>query len=154
MKVQSGGTARGRGASNKTIALLSVLLLATILLALMTFIHVAQRDAFDEQYLLRASEQRILSQRIAKFALAAAGGDQDDADQYAAGRHAPGAETSGNGQRSGRLHRLHRHRPPLDQCGNQREQAEANQQAGRFGLVHGENTHHQRQKGAQIGECP
>ena len=77
MKVQSGGTARGRGASNKTIALLSVLLLATILLALMTFIHVAQRDSFDEQYLLRASEQRILSQRIAKFALAAAGGDQD-----------------------------------------------------------------------------
>ncbi len=77
MKAKSGGTARGRGASNKTIALLSVLLLATILLALMTFIHVSQRDAFDEQYLLRASEQRILSQRIAKFALAAAGGDQD-----------------------------------------------------------------------------
>jgi twitching motility protein PilJ len=77
MKAKSGGTARGRGASNKTIALLSVLLLATILLALMTFIHVSQRDALDEQYLLRASEQRILSQRIAKFALAAAGGDQD-----------------------------------------------------------------------------
>ncbi len=77
MKAKSGGTARGRGASNKTIALLSMLLLATILLALLTFIHVSQRDAFDEQYLLRASEQRILSQRIAKFALAAAGGDQD-----------------------------------------------------------------------------
>jgi twitching motility protein PilJ len=77
MKAKSGGTARGRGASNRTIALLSVLLLATILLALMTFIHVSQRDAYDEQYLLRASEQRILSQRIAKFALAAAGGDQD-----------------------------------------------------------------------------
>ena len=77
MKATSGQRAKAKGASNTLIVLLSVFLLATILLALLTFIHVSQRDAYDEQYLLRASEQRILSQRIAKYALAAAQGDQD-----------------------------------------------------------------------------
>jgi twitching motility protein PilJ len=77
MKATSGQRAKAKGASNTLIVVLSVLLLATILVALLTFIHVSQRDAYDEQYLLRASEQRILSQRIAKYALAAAQGDQD-----------------------------------------------------------------------------
>jgi len=77
MKVTSGQRAKARGASNAVLVLLSVLLLATIVLAVLTFIHVSQREAYDDQYLLRTSEQRILAQRIAKYALAAAQGDQD-----------------------------------------------------------------------------
>jgi twitching motility protein PilJ len=77
MKATSGQRARSKGASNAVIGLLSVLLLSTILVALLTFVHVSERDSYDEQYLLRASEQRILSQQIAKYAMAAAQGEQD-----------------------------------------------------------------------------
>ncbi len=67
---------RASTSSNTMITILSVLLLATIVLALLTFIHVSQRDAFDEQYLLRTAEERILAQRVAKYALAASAGDE------------------------------------------------------------------------------
>jgi len=73
-QAKSAGQAK---ASNKVVVLLSVLLLGTIILALFTFLHVSQRSSYDEKYLLRSSDERIHSQRIAKFALAAARGDTD-----------------------------------------------------------------------------
>ncbi len=66
---------RGRFTTNKGIVVLAVLLLITIVLAVVTFIHVARWDDHDEQYLLRAKEQQIISHRIVKEALAAAEGE-------------------------------------------------------------------------------
>jgi len=74
---KAAGAGRQGKSTNVFTTLLALLLLGTIVLALLTFIHVSQREAYDEQYLLRTAETRILSQRIAKFALAAATGDQD-----------------------------------------------------------------------------
>jgi twitching motility protein PilJ len=54
---------------------LAVLVVVMLALALAVFIHTAQRDVYDESYLLRSTEQRFLSQQIAKFALAAAKGE-------------------------------------------------------------------------------
>ncbi|MCF6281340.1 MAG: methyl-accepting chemotaxis protein [Candidatus Polarisedimenticolaceae bacterium] len=54
---------------------LTVLVVVMLGLALAVFIHTAQREAYDENYLLRSTEQRFLSQQIAKFALASAKGD-------------------------------------------------------------------------------
>ncbi|MES9871834.1 MAG: methyl-accepting chemotaxis protein [Candidatus Sedimenticola sp. 6PFRAG7] len=67
----------GGSASNRFVVLLSVGLLVTIVLALLTFAHVAEWDANDEAYLLRSAEQRVISQKIAKNALSAASGDKD-----------------------------------------------------------------------------
>jgi twitching motility protein PilJ len=54
---------------------LAVLVVVMFGLALTVFIHTAQRDVYDENYLLRSTEQRFLSQQIAKFALASVKGD-------------------------------------------------------------------------------
>ncbi len=54
---------------------LAVLVVVMLSLALTVFIHTAQRDVYDENYLLRSTEQRFLAQQIAKFALASAKGD-------------------------------------------------------------------------------
>ncbi len=62
--------------SNRAITVLSVLLLVSLVLALLTFVHTTTQEAFDEQYLLRAAEQRILAQRLAKFSLLAARGER------------------------------------------------------------------------------
>ncbi len=79
-------TAR-RGPSNKSsrsVVLLALLLFITIVLAVVAFLHVSQRDRYDEQYRLRAAELQILSQRVAKYALAAAQGDEDAFDRLRA----------------------------------------------------------------------
>ncbi|MBL3591105.1 MAG: type IV pili methyl-accepting chemotaxis transducer N-terminal domain-containing protein [gamma proteobacterium endosymbiont of Lamellibrachia anaximandri] len=62
--------------SNRAITVLSVLLLVSLVLALLTFVHTTRQESFDEQYLLRAAEQRILAQRLAKFSLLAARGER------------------------------------------------------------------------------
>ncbi|MBL3529210.1 MAG: type IV pili methyl-accepting chemotaxis transducer N-terminal domain-containing protein [gamma proteobacterium endosymbiont of Lamellibrachia anaximandri] len=62
--------------SNRAITVLSVLLLVSLVLALLTFVHTTRQEAFDEQYLLRAAEQKILAQRLAKFSLLAARGER------------------------------------------------------------------------------
>ncbi len=54
---------------------LAVLVVVMLGLALAVFVHTAQRDVYDEKYLLHSTEQRFLSQQIAKFALASAKGD-------------------------------------------------------------------------------
>ncbi|MEJ2618713.1 MAG: methyl-accepting chemotaxis protein [Candidatus Thiodiazotropha sp.] len=61
--------------SNKVITILAVLVLVSLILALVTFLHTTQRESYDEQYLIRAAEQQVLSQRIAKYALSAARGE-------------------------------------------------------------------------------
>ncbi|OQX31897.1 MAG: chemotaxis protein [Candidatus Sedimenticola endophacoides] len=67
---------RGSSGSNKFVGLVSGGLLISIIAALLTFWHVSTWDANDEAYLLRAAEQRVISQRIAKSALSAASGDR------------------------------------------------------------------------------
>ncbi|MCG7898845.1 MAG: methyl-accepting chemotaxis protein [Candidatus Thiodiazotropha lotti] len=61
--------------SNKVITILAVLVLVSLILALVTFLHTTQQESYDEQYLIRAAEQQVLSQRIAKYALSAARGE-------------------------------------------------------------------------------
>ncbi len=73
MKVSSKNSASG---SNASIILLTVLLVVSIILSLLAFIHVTTWDAHDRQYLLRSMEQRVLSQRVAKYTLAASSGDK------------------------------------------------------------------------------
>ncbi len=71
----------GQASSNGIILLWSVLLLVSIVLALLTFVYAARQDANDEQYILRAEDQRVLVQRIAKNALVAVRGDKDGFDR-------------------------------------------------------------------------
>ncbi len=61
--------------SNKVITTLAVLVLVSLILALVTFLHTTKRDSYDEQYLIRIAEQQVLSQRIAKYALSASRGE-------------------------------------------------------------------------------
>ncbi|WP_369160231.1 methyl-accepting chemotaxis protein [Candidatus Thiodiazotropha sp. LNASS1] len=61
--------------SNKVITILAILVLVSLILALVTFLHTTQRESYDEQYLIRAAEQQVLAQRIAKYAISAARGE-------------------------------------------------------------------------------
>ncbi|MES9946562.1 MAG: methyl-accepting chemotaxis protein [Candidatus Thiodiazotropha sp.] len=61
--------------SNKVITIFAVLVLVSLVLALVTFLHTTQRESYDEQYLIRAAEQQVLAQRIAKYAISAARGE-------------------------------------------------------------------------------
>ena len=61
--------------SNKVITILAVLVLVSLIMALVTFLHTTQQESYDEQYLIRAAEQQVLAQRIAKYALSAARGE-------------------------------------------------------------------------------
>ncbi|MEJ2609096.1 MAG: methyl-accepting chemotaxis protein [Candidatus Thiodiazotropha sp.] len=67
----------GKQPSNKVITTLAVLVLVSLILALVTFMHTTQRESYDEQYLIRAAEQQVLAQRIAKYAISAARGELD-----------------------------------------------------------------------------
>ena len=69
-------TKKNAAGSSKLIALLAVLLMGSIILSLVSFIHVTTWDSYDRQYLLRSTEQQALSQRVAKYTLAAASGDE------------------------------------------------------------------------------
>jgi twitching motility protein PilJ len=61
--------------SNRTLAILAGLVVVLIVAAVLAFAHEARKAAHDEQYVLRAGEQRVLAQRIAKYAPAAARGE-------------------------------------------------------------------------------
>ncbi|MEW7993809.1 MAG: methyl-accepting chemotaxis protein [Candidatus Thiodiazotropha endolucinida] len=61
--------------SNKVITILAILVLVSLILALVTFLHTTQRESYDEQYLIRAAEQQVLAQRIAKYTISAARGE-------------------------------------------------------------------------------
>ena len=76
MNTRSAQAAGSGSGSNKVVFLTALGLLVTIVLTILTFLHVSRSDDNEDQYLLRAAEQRVMSQQIAKFALAAASGDQ------------------------------------------------------------------------------
>jgi twitching motility protein PilJ len=68
---------RTAGEGSRIVPTLAGLLLACIVLALLAFIHVSRQQGFQEQYVLRVAEQRVLAQELAKHALEAAQGDEN-----------------------------------------------------------------------------
>ena len=76
MSKRSGKTAAGDSTTNRYVVLLSLGILVVLGLALLTYLHVTTAESNEEGYLLRSAEQRVASQKIAKYALAAASGDQ------------------------------------------------------------------------------
>ena len=60
---------------NRTVLVLAVLLLITIVATIAAFIQVDKQERNQEQYLLRTTEQQVLAQKIAKFAIEAARGN-------------------------------------------------------------------------------
>ncbi len=70
MAARAGGTGPAR-----LITLLSILLMTAIVVALVTFVHVSRWESHDAEYLLRVAKERVVAQRIATYALAAAGGN-------------------------------------------------------------------------------
>jgi twitching motility protein PilJ len=75
MKKRSGKDLGGLMA-NKIVIIPTLGFLICISLALAVFLHVSNWESYEEEYLLRATELRVSSERIAKYGLAAAGGDE------------------------------------------------------------------------------
>ncbi len=70
-------SATGTGfASNRVIVFLTVGLLVSLILALLTFVHVSKWTSNNESYLMRASSMQVLALEITEYSLASAGGDQ------------------------------------------------------------------------------
>lgn len=65
----------GKLPSNKVVTILAVLVLVSLILALLTFVHTNRQENYDEQYLIRAAETQVLAQRLAKIALSATRGE-------------------------------------------------------------------------------
>ena len=65
----------GKLPSNKFITILAVLVLVSLLLALLTFVHTNRRASYDERYLIRAAETQVLAQRLGKIVQSAARGE-------------------------------------------------------------------------------
>jgi len=77
MNRQSAQGAGSKTTSKTPIVVLSLGLLLSIGLLVALIVHIARQSGYEEQYLLRASEQRVVSQRIEKSALAATSGKQE-----------------------------------------------------------------------------
>ena len=69
-------TVKKTAVGNRAIPLLTALVLITIVAAIVVFAHVSRTEGYVEQYLARVSEQQVLSQKVAKYALEASAGDQ------------------------------------------------------------------------------
>ena len=69
-------TVKKTAAGNRAIPLLTALVLITIVAAIVVFAHVSRTEGYVEQYLARVSEQQVLSQKVAKYALESSAGDQ------------------------------------------------------------------------------
>lgn len=69
-------TVKKTAAGNRAIPLLTALVLVTIVAAIAVFAYVSRTEGYVEQYLARVSEQQVLSQKVAKYALEASAGDQ------------------------------------------------------------------------------
>jgi twitching motility protein PilJ len=69
-------TVKKTAAGNRAIPLLTALVLITIVAAIAVFAYVSRTEGYVEQYLARVSEQQVLSQKVAKYALEASAGDQ------------------------------------------------------------------------------
>ncbi len=66
----------GGSTSSKLVTFLTVCFLLSILAALAIFVHVSSWVGYEEAYLLRASELRVGAERVAKYGLKAASGEE------------------------------------------------------------------------------
>jgi len=71
---------------NRSIPLLTALVVITVVAAIVAFAFVSRVAGHGEQYLLRVSEQQVLSQKIAKDALQASAGEQTSFEQLLGNR--------------------------------------------------------------------
>lgn len=67
---------RKPGSTDKTILLLTIVLLLAIVATLAAFVVTQRQAEWQKQYLLRAAEQQVLGQKVAKFSLQAMRGDR------------------------------------------------------------------------------
>lgn len=79
-------TAKTSADGNRSIPVLTALVLFTVVAAIVAFAALSRVERQGEQYLQRVSEQQVLSQKIPKFALEAAAGDQLAFDRLLTGR--------------------------------------------------------------------
>ncbi len=87
MNRQSSSASGGRSSST-LVVLLSVALVTTLIATILTYVHVSKWEGYEEEYLLRAAEERVVSQRLAKSAVAAASGHSQAFGQLARDRDA------------------------------------------------------------------
>ena len=69
-------TTKTPATGNRTIPLLTVLVVFAVIGTIVAFAALSRVERHGEQYLQRVSEQQVLSQKVAKYALEAAAGDQ------------------------------------------------------------------------------
>jgi twitching motility protein PilJ len=62
-------------AGNRSVPLLTVLVLVAVVATIAAFVYVSRIEGHGEQYFSRVSEQQVLGQKIAKYALEASAGD-------------------------------------------------------------------------------
>ncbi len=74
--------------SSKLVTFLTVCFVLSLLAALAVFVHVSSQAGYEEAYLLRASELRVGAERIAKYGLKAAGGEERAFAQLAQSKQA------------------------------------------------------------------
>lgn len=67
---------KAAGEMSRAIPVLAGLLLIAIVLAILAFVHVSRQQSYQEQYVLRVAEQRVVAQELAKYALEAAQGSE------------------------------------------------------------------------------
>ncbi|MDJ0738920.1 MAG: methyl-accepting chemotaxis protein [Gammaproteobacteria bacterium] len=69
-------TAKQDVTGNRSVPLLAILVLIAIVATIATFVYVQRVEEHGEQYFARVSEQQVLGQKIAKYALEASSGDE------------------------------------------------------------------------------
>ena len=79
-------TAKSAVRANRSIPLLTTLVLITVVAAIVAFGALSRLEKQGEQYLARVSEQQVLGQKIAKYALEAAAGDPASFDSLRVNR--------------------------------------------------------------------
>jgi twitching motility protein PilJ len=67
--------AGGKLPSNKVITILAVLVLVSLVLALLTFVHTNRRASYDERHFIRTAETQVLAQRLGKIVQSAVRGE-------------------------------------------------------------------------------
>jgi twitching motility protein PilJ len=80
MKTKSGGALKKLGGDKQFFNTI-VLLVASIVAMAGTFFYISVQDGYGKEYVNLAGEQRVLSQRIAKYAFEAASGKEESFEQ-------------------------------------------------------------------------
>lgn len=74
-------TVKKDSTGNRTVPFVSVLLLISLIATIAAFVYVSRIEGHGEQYFSRVSEQQVLGQKIAKYALESSAGDQASFDR-------------------------------------------------------------------------